>query len=210
MVLIAIGVAAIFWFFLFSPWPDLAATIHHHYFWPAMTTATVVLSVISIVAQRGEWKRLLAFSWRYVGVGVAHATVLYVLSRIGVVVIVWLLGPWASTQLHAIYQTREQAPAALIAVLLLFLIGPSEEIFWRGFLQDRFMKKFGARNGFLLAAALYMGVHIWAMNPLLLLAALVLGAHWGFLFRRFGSIVPGLISHALWDTTIFVLLPIQV
>jgi hypothetical protein len=57
--------------------------------------------------------------------------------------------------------------------------------------------------------ALYCLMHICALNPMLLIAALVLGAHWSYLYWRFGSLVPGIASHALWDVTIFVIFPVQ-
>ena len=44
---------------------------------------------------------------------------------------------------------------------------------------------------------------------MLLLAAFVLGAHWSYLFWRFKSLVPGLVSHIVWDVAIFVLFPVS-
>ncbi|MCX6145762.1 MAG: CPBP family glutamic-type intramembrane protease, partial [Candidatus Kapabacteria bacterium] len=65
------------------------------------------------------------------------------------------------------------------------------------------------KNAMRITILLYMLVHIWAMNPMLLLAALVLGLHWGYMYYKFGSLIPGIISHSLWDTIIFVILPIS-
>lgn len=111
-------------------------------------------------------------------------------------------------QIESIYQTRSQLSPTIIAPLLFFIIAPAEEIFWRGFVQNKLMEKYGLTKGTVIGIILYSGVHIWALNPMLLLAALVLGVHWSFMYRRFGSIVPGVISHALWDTAIFVVLPV--
>jgi membrane protease YdiL (CAAX protease family) len=43
---------------------------------------------------------------------------------------------------------------------------------------------------------------------MLLAAAGSCGVFWGAMFWRFRSIWPALISHAVWDVVIFVLLPI--
>ena len=58
-----------------------------------------------------------------------------------------------------------------------------------------------------LAGGLYMIVHLISLNPMLLVAALVCGLYWGAIRQWRGSVVPGLLSHILWDITIFVLLP---
>jgi hypothetical protein len=116
---------------------------------------------------------------------------------------------WTIPQIQAIYQTRTQADPMLIATLLLFLIAPAEEIFWRGFIQERLIQKIGIKRGTIIGIVLYSMVHIWALNPMLLLAALVLGIHWSLMYAKYRNLVPGIISHAVWDVLIFVVLPIS-
>lgn len=202
-----ISIAALLWFVMFSPFPEFVHIIHTQYFWYAMTFSTVFLSIFSLVQQKKKLKELFKFEWKFVLVGIGHAIILYGMSRLGVYLMTEVFTS-VRPQIEAIYLTRTQLSPMIIAPLLFFLIAPAEEIFWRGFIQHRLMGKFGLWRGTLITVILYGGVHIWAMNPMLLIAALVLGAHWGFVFRRFGSLVPGIISHALWDTTIFVLLPV--
>lgn len=201
--------AAVLWFFMFSPFPELAAQIHHNYFWIAMSFSTFILALYSLIQGKSELSKIFEFQWKYIPIGILHAVVLYVMSRFGV----WLMMnffDWTMPQIQAIYQTRAQASPMLIAPLLFFLIAPAEEIFWRGFAQRKFIEYFGKNKGTAIEIALYCVVHIWAMNPMLLIAALVLGVHWSMMYRRFGSVVPGIISHALWDTFIFVVLPVQI
>jgi membrane protease YdiL (CAAX protease family) len=94
-------------------------------------------------------------------------------------------------------------------LLLLFVIGPSEEIFWRGFVQDTLAQKFGDNSGWIIASLVYGGVHIAAWNFMLFAAALVCGLFWGWVFKKYKSLWPGIISHAIWDLTIFVLIPVR-
>ena len=204
-----IVVAAVLWFLLFSPSTELTATIHNQWFWVGMTTATTLLGVYTLVVQRRELGRLFHFEWRFVWIGLAHAVVLYGLSRFGV----WFMATffsWVMPQIEAIYGTRAQLDPRLIAVLLVGIIAPFEEIFWRGLVLDKLLGVTSGKRALAMAIGLYCLVHIWAFNPMLLVAALVLGAHWSYLYYRFRSLVPGLISHAVWDVAIFVLLPVPI
>ncbi len=207
MLYLGIFVAAFFWFLMFFMGWEFSKTIHNQYFWIMMSIATIILSTFSIIMQKSKLKEIFKFEWKFVYIGVIHAALLYLLSRFGI----WLFTQFFTSvrpQIEAIYHTRTEADPLVIGLLLLFLIGPSEEIFWRGYVQDNFMKKFGGKVGTIMAIALYTLVHIWAFNPMLLLAATVLGIHWSIMFYRFKSIVPGIISHALWDFAIFVVFPI--
>lgn len=204
---IGILLAAIFWFVMFSPSFELTNLIHTNYFWYAMTVATTVLSLFTFINEKPRMKQIFEFKWKYVWIGIGHAIFLYLLSRFGV----WIfseLFDWAVPQIQAVYATRSQASPMLIAGLLMFLIGPAEEFFWRGFVQHHLIEKIGIKKGTAIAIALYSFVHIWAFNPMLLLAAFVLGLHWSIIYAKYKSIVPGLISHCLWDVAIFVVLPV--
>ncbi|MCS7170658.1 MAG: CPBP family intramembrane metalloprotease, partial [Candidatus Kapabacteria bacterium] len=101
------------------------------------------------------------------------------------------------------------APAWLIALLLAVWIGPAEEVFWRGILQRYLQMRLQPIWGLLVATVLYALVHIWSGNPPLLLAAFAAGMAWGALFLWTGSLIPGIVSHALWDVLMFVVLPLQ-
>ena len=207
LLYIGISIAALLWFFMFSHFPEIAVVIHTQYFWYAMTFSTVFLSCFSLYTQRESLTKIFAFEWKYVWIGIVHAVILYGMSRLGVYIFSQVF-TGVMPQIESIYQTRSQLSPTIIAPLLFFLIAPAEEIFWRGFVQNKLMEKYGLTKGTIIGIILYSGVHIWALNPMLLLAALVLGVHWSFMYRRFNSIVPGIISHALWDTAIFVLLPV--
>lgn len=206
-LIIGVLLGAFFWFFMFSSFPEIASQIHNHYFWYAMTFATICLSAYSLINQKEKLKTIFQINKKFILIGIAHAIILFGISRLGVFVITNFFS-FASGQLQAIYATKSQASPMLIAPLLFFIIGPSEEIFWRGYVQDKFMEFFGDRKGWLITTAIYSLVHIWALNPMLMLAAIVLGLHWGFLYMKYKSIIPGLVSHAIWDTLIFVILPV--
>lgn len=199
--------AFLFWFLLFSPWTEISDSIHNEYFWYGMTAATATLGILTLVRQREKFRRLFAFEMRFVVWGLIHAGFLYGLSRLGVFLMTEIFSGVAP-QLEAIYSTRYQLDPAIIAAMLILVIAPFEEIFWRGLVLEELLAVLPSRYALWIAIGLYSIVHMWAMNPMLLLAAFVLGAHWSLLYWKFKSLVPGLISHAVWDVLIFVVFPV--
>lgn len=193
---------------MFSHVPEIAYKIHHEFFWPVMGAAAITLTIYSFINFKTELKELFKFKWSYVLFGIAHAIALYGLSRLGIWIFTEII-PQTKDQIIAIYQTRNQLDPIIIGLLLVFLIGPAEEIFWRGFIQKRLMGKFGKWTGTIVGIALYVGVHLPSLNPMLLLAATVLGLHWGLIYKKFKSLVPGIVSHAIWDAMIFVIFPVN-
>jgi membrane protease YdiL (CAAX protease family) len=202
-VVIGFAGAAVFWCFMFSP---LTAGMAN--FWLTMTMATGILTAWSLANDRGRLRELYSFQSKWIFIGVLSAAGLYLLFFIGDRVST-LLFDFSKPQVAGIYSTRSQASPVLIGTLLLVWIGPAEEIFWRGFAQRRMAARFGDWKGFLITTAVYALVHIWAFNFMLFMASLICGLFWGWMYMRYRSVWPGLISHALWDPAIFVLFPIQ-
>lgn len=203
MILGAAYIAAnIFWLVLFSPWT--AGWVN---FWTGMAafSGTLALVALAVSSQR---RKLFAFTPAHLWIGALSAALLYLVFFFGHKLSVWVL-PGAQSEISRIYLTRAQLPAWQIALLLAFLIAPAEEIFWRGFVQETLARRFGSWAGYAAATAAYAMVHVYAFNLMLFTAALVCGAFWGYLYQRQGSLWPVIISHAIWDVTIFVLLPVR-
>ncbi len=197
--LLAVGVAALLWYLLFVLKPLN--------FWLEMSLSILALVLFALLAKR-DLLSLGRLEPRHLAVGVATFALLYLVFFLGNIVSGWIL-PFKDSQISMVYGNKAQASPLVIGLLLLLVIGPGEELFWRGFVQTRFAQKFGPNRGYVLAAAVYGGVHLITGNFMLVLAALVCGFYWGYLYKRGGSLIPVLISHALWDLTIFVLLPLK-
>lgn len=196
-----VGVAAVLWFVMFSPW-----TAPKLNFWYAMTFSAVVLTTLATAFCR-EWMRDVRFSLREVAAGLGIAFVLWWVFWTGDK-LSGLLFSFERPQVEMIYAMKHDTPDVVIALLLLLLIGPAEEIFWRGFVQRRMMQKWGMNIGFLLATACYTAVHIPSLNFMLIMAALVVGFCWGLIYRLFPRHLAALIvSHAVWDACAFVIFP---
>lgn len=201
---IAIAIAALLWFYMFSPWTQGAPN-----FWIVMSASAIILTGIGL-AFTGDRESLAKIDKPLLQLlgGIALAFALWGIFWIGDK-LSGLMFDFARPEVDAVYSMKEGLPVSLIAFLLLFLIGPAEEFFWRGYVQRSLAARLGADWAFVLTAAVYALVHIWSFNFMLIMAALVAGLVWGFVYRLCPKALPALIiSHALWDALVFVILPI--
>jgi len=189
------------WFVMFSPW-----TAPHVNFWYAMACAGILLILLACLWGR-EWMGDIHISLGNIVLGVAIAAVLWGVFWVGDK-LSQLLFAFARPQVDLIYGLKGGTPPLVIAALLFFIIGPAEEIFWRGFLQKQLMKRYGQNMGYVWATLAYTLIHIWSFNFMLIMAALVIGALWGLLYRLSPRwLFPLIVSHALWDCAAFVFFP---
>ena len=202
-VWILCSIATAFWFVMFSPLITTEIP-----FWLVMFAAVGILAISALILDHKEIAHRFSFKPAYLVIGPAAAVLLYIIFFLGKIISTKIL-PFADSQIADIYTTRQQANTIVIALLLVLWIGPGEEIFWRFFVQHRLANRFGPLKAYLLASFVYTIVHIFSFNLLLIAASAVCGLFWGFLYHRYKSIYPSLISHALWDILIFVILPVS-
>jgi len=200
---IMVSFAAGGFFVLFSPWTKGAIA-----FWPMMSALTALLAAVSLVLDRKRLDRIYRFDRHAVVLGLLSAAFLYAVFFVGHFLSTRIL-PFAAGQIGSIYGVKGSTNPMLIALLLLLVIGPAEEIFWRGFVMRRLCSTYGAVYGWLFATAVYALVHLWSFNFMLIAAAAVCGAFWGLVFLFSGRMWVCIISHAVWDVVILLLLPIR-
>lgn len=169
-------------------------------FWSRAAVAGVAIGAYAIVVQRAELEDLLRPTVADVAIGVAAAGALYGVFWAGNAILRrWL--PAVAAQVDDLYDVRSvRRPARLPITAVLLVVGPCEELFWRGLVQER--------AGFVVALAGYAAVHLWERKAVLVLAAVAGGAFWGALFSWRGTLVAPLVSHALWDLAVVVWRPL--
>lgn len=198
----AVATAAVLWFVMFSPW-----TAPQVDFWQMMSGSALILTGLSTLFGLSWWKKL-HFSWREVALGASIAIALWGIFWIGDKVASWLFD-FAHNEIDSIYGIKEGYSPWVLSLLLLLLIGPAEEIFWRGYVQQRLTNEWGPNRGFLIATALYTLVHVPSGNFMLVMASMVCGICWGGLYRLFPARFTAIVfSHALWDAAVFIWFPI--
>ena len=198
-----IVLAFVLWTLMFSPY-----TAPHFNFWWMMTGSAVTLSLLSTWLNPG-WHKQINFNLSNVALGILIAVGLWSVFWIGDK-LSSLLFDFARPQVDSIYSMKEGESPWLLTVLMLFLIGPAEEIYWRGYIQRKLSEKWNPNKGFIVTTLIYALVHAGSMNFMLTMAALVAGLAWGLLYRffpkYFGAII---LSHALWDVAVFIWFPIM-
>ena len=199
---LTVALAFVLWGIMFSP-----ITSGYVNFWWMMTGSALILSGTSSLLNRGWWRGL-NFSVLNIVLGIVIAMALWGVFWIGDKC-ASILFDFARPQVDTIYSMKEGESQWLLTVLMLFLIGPAEEIYWRGYVQKRLSEYWSPNVGFVVTTAIYALVHAASCNFMLTMAAMVAGLVWGLLYRffpeRFAAII---ISHAIWDVAVFIWFPI--
>ena len=200
--IIGCSIAAVLWTIMFSPW-----TAPHVNFWVMMTCSGLALTAYSTWAQKGWWKDVKLDASNII-LGIALAAALWGIFWVGDK-LSSLMFDFARPQVNLIYGMKEGENPWVLTFLMLFIIGPAEEIFWRAYIQKNFSKRWNPNIGFIVTTLVYSLVHISKFNFMLIMAALVAGIVWGLAYRFFpeklGAII---ISHAIWDCAVFIWFPI--
>ena len=191
--------AAVLWFITFY----LTWSI----FWIKISFSAATLALLSFWLQP-NLKEHFKLNGRAIILGLLSAAVLYLIFWTGKAVAAVIL-PFAGQQIGGIYDKGAGTSMWLIALLLFFITGPAEELYWRGYLQKNLMVRFGRWQGWLLATAIYAAVHIWSLNFMLIGAAFVAGAFWGAIYLYYKNLAPVIISHSVWSMVIFAVFPMS-
>jgi uncharacterized protein len=173
-------------------------------FWQRMTLTGLTLGSLALATSRPA--RRTRIGPVEVGLGLASAASLYATFRVGDVFARRFV-PGGDAEIRDIYTLRTIRPRAEIAARLATVIGPAEELFWRGLVQEATMARFGRWPGAALAAMAYGGVHVVTGNFTLFGAAGIAGAHWCALYAAGVPLGALVVSHVTWDVWIFLVQP---
>ncbi len=187
--------AAFLWFLIF--------VVRPFDFWVMMTFSTIALLLVAVLIN-GE-KPSFRVSVRMVIIGLVSVGFLYGLFYSGFQIM--KAYPIFKEGVARVYDLRSSAPSFLIGLVLVFSIAPGEEIYWRGLVQRRLAERLGVGPGLMLASTAYALVHLPTLNPPLILTALIGGLVWGYIYKTSASLVPGIISHIIFDLLIFLIAP---
>jgi uncharacterized protein len=173
-------------------------------FWQRMTLTGLGLGTFALLTSKPA--RRVRLGVPEVLMGFASAAVLYVTFRFGDR---FARGnvPGGDADIRDIYTLRTLRPQGEIAARLATVIGPAEELFWRGLVQAALMRRLGRWRGAVAATLAYGGVHVVTGNFTLFGAATVAGAHWCALYAAGVPLGALIVSHVSWDVWIFLVQP---
>jgi hypothetical protein len=169
-----------------------------------MTATGLALGTLAIAANPSLLRTRIGR--REVAVGLASAAVLYGTFKIGDRFARRYV-PGGDRQIRQIYGLRDLRPQGETAMRLVAVVGPAEELFWRGLVQEALMRRYGRWRGAALAAVLYSSVHVTTGNFTLMGAAGVAGAHWCALYAAGVPMGALIVSHSAWDVWVFLVQP---
>jgi membrane protease YdiL (CAAX protease family) len=175
-------------------------------FWQRMTGTGLVLGAYGLTTSQAS--RHVRIGPREVALGLGSAAVQFATFQVGDRLARRIM-PAGDREIGEIYGLRTLRPRGEIAARLAMIVGPAEEIFWRGTVQAGLMRLLGRWPGTAAGVAAYGGVHLVTGNLTLTGAAAVGGAHWGILYAAGVPLGALIVSHSLWDVWIFLLQPTQ-
>ena len=173
-------------------------------FWDRMSTTGAILGTLAIAGDQSLQRPKLRA--RDVALGLGIAAGLYGIFQVGDRMARKIL-PSGDKNIGDIYELRELRPKDEIALRLAAVVGPAEELFWRGLLQRSLARRWGRWPAVAGATAAYGGAHLVTENPALIGAATVAGAYWSALALLGAPMAALIVSHVVWDIWIFLLAP---
>lgn len=171
-------------------------------FWPMFTVALFLLSVFAIYKQR--FKNELNFTSLWLGA--LSGFTLYLIFAVGKQLLI-AIGMPVEDDLNNLYAIVSPTEVWHYIVLVLIII-PGEELFWRGHIQEEFSTT-SKWKGIFLATFLYASAHIYSGSTMLMIAAIVGGIFWGTLYAWKKNIVLVSLSHFTFNLFLIVLLPLN-
>ncbi|MFP4175345.1 MAG: CPBP family intramembrane glutamic endopeptidase, partial [Halobacteriales archaeon] len=158
-----------------------------------------------------DYVRLRKPSLKHLGIAFGSIFVM-IAAVIGVTVVLESLGQQAAD--HATTQQIESDPmlALYMIPLALFVIGPCEELLFRGVIQTKLTESFGARGGVLVASVVFSAVHVPSYGGLsaglnqlmitlgvLFALAIILGA----IYEMTDNLVVPVVAHGFYNAVLF-------
>ena len=169
-------------------------------FWPTLALSTLALFAVSMPKVRSI---VFKPSLRGILIGVSTGVLLYAFFWFGAQIANSI--PGFPAQVSAVYNFRGDFPISLIAVLLLFPIGPSEALYWQGLILRHLSLRVKPSIAVVLTSVLYTLIHLPTLNPSLMFVSFVVGLTWGFLYNKLGNnLFPIMLSHVIFDEFAFV------
>jgi membrane protease YdiL (CAAX protease family) len=173
-------------------------------FWQRMTATGLTLGTLAL-ATEPELRRA-RLRGRDVTIGLASAAGLYGIFLIGDRMVRRVLRQ-GGDEIGEVYALRELGPAPELAARLALVIGPAEELFWRGFVNPRLQRRLGRWPGAAAGSFAYAGAHVATGNFTLFGAAGVAGAYWSALAAAGMPMGALVVSHVAWDLLTFLVAP---
>lgn len=173
-------------------------------FWYLYTATMLFLISYTIIIEKVDDE---VSSKQYLFYGILSGILLYALFAIGNGLLSFFPASFTN-QVGKLYSFFSLEWIWHYFVLILIII-PGEEIFWRGFIQKRLMRYLKPRSAIFTAAIINSVVFLFSGYPILMLAAFISGLLWGVLYAWKRSMPLLIISHLTFDLLLLIIMPLH-
>ncbi|MGD6872460.1 CPBP family intramembrane glutamic endopeptidase [Sutcliffiella horikoshii] len=177
------------------------------YFWMLFPFSLFILILVSMKDKKFTRLNNKIFSLQDISYGILTGTMLYVVFLVAYFILKALPFPLITfvEELYWIVGPRSWWHYLMLVLIII----PGEEIFWRRYLQYKLVDRYGRLVGVIAGACLYALAHTWTGNPMLVAAAATAGVVWGALYVWKNSLPLVIISHLVFDLWLLVIFPLN-
>ncbi|ART75959.1 hypothetical protein B4U37_07920 [Sutcliffiella horikoshii] len=177
------------------------------YFWMLFPVSLFILILVSMKDKRFTRLNNRLFSLQDISYGILTGTILYGVFLVAYLILKVLPFPLITfvEELYLIVGPRSWWHYLMLVLIII----PGEEIFWRRYLQSKLVNRYGMLVGVIAGACLYALAHTWTGNPMLVAAAATAGVVWGALYVWKNSLTLVIISHLVFNLWLLVIFPLN-
>ncbi|MEM2122120.1 MAG: CPBP family intramembrane glutamic endopeptidase [Candidatus Bathyarchaeia archaeon] len=129
----------------------------------------------------------------------------WILSGVATAILLWFFPVEVPEWYRRLFSVVGLSDLLVYLFLTWMLIGPCEELFFRGALQNALMRSSGAGVGILITGLLFGLAHFDATLWIRSVGAFIIGVLYGVVYHRRGSLIPCMVAHSVNDTISFAL-----
>lgn len=211
-MLIGIIISFSGWSIIFFPF-GFCKFIFENYFWQAIGFYSLILIFFVLKFSSIEIKKYFKFKVSYITLGLIHGLILFFITNLFHYYLPYLIPNYQDSLLR-LYSIQNQLPLYFTIPVLILLVIPQEELFWRVFVLQSLNKlidfnKYKSIIVVFIATLLYTFNHLFGIMPVLVLASFGIGIQWTLLSYKYKNIIPSMVSHITWDLLVFVIFPLR-
>ncbi|MBW8348734.1 CPBP family intramembrane metalloprotease [Bacillus sp. IITD106] len=173
-------------------------------FWYLYTATMLFLISFAIINEKLDDE---VSTRQYISIGILSGVALFLLFAAGDWIISFLPKTFSS-QVSKLY-SRFSLEWIWHYFVLFFIVIPGEEIFWRGFILKRLMRKMSSGKAILASAFINAIAFSLSGYYILMIAAFVSGLVWGILYVWKRSMPLLIVSHIVFDLLLLIIFPLS-
>ncbi|MFS0782505.1 CPBP family intramembrane glutamic endopeptidase [Bacillus sp. 1P06AnD] len=178
---------------------------HSSVFW-YLYTASILFMICFAMTGKKQYQTTDS-TLKKIAYGSVSAILLYALFALGNELFSLLHMKSLTKDVAALY--KMYSPEAFWQFFVLFVVLiPGEEIFWRGYIQQKLSTAFPAGITVLLSTLLYAVPMLYSGNTALFIAGIAGGLVWALLYQWKKSLMIVIVSHLLFDFLLLFLWPL--